>query len=229
MDLKRDDSLDAEVQEYINSYRDSPVEEEGIRTIRRSSQSESESSTSHGSSSSTQSRSDVDGGDDALRDSGDQLGASMFSRHAPRPNSSRFAGGESAIHNIVATPDSPLRGSGGGTMTLPSSSPHVSTGTSSPCPAYEGCLALGQNTRQLYTTQTHIVKEGRKKRRKTEIVPITPTSATSAGATDPGQSSPSSTAVATLPSNSGGQSQQPQATQPKGGRSSNQSKICVIL
>ena len=200
VELKRHDSLDAEVQEYINSYHDSPVEE---GTFRRSSQSGSERSH-HGSS-----RSDVD--DDA-RDSGDQLGASMFSRHAPRPNSSRF--GESAI----ATPDS-LRGSGGLTL-----SPHVS----SPCPAYEGCLALGQNTRQLYTTQTRIVKEGRKKRRKTEIVPITPNSATS-GATDPGQS-PSSAAVATLPSTSSSGSQpQPQASQPKEGRTSNQSKICVIL
>ena len=194
--LKRHDSLDAEVQEYINSYRDSPVEE---GTFRRSSQSGSESSH-HGSS-----RSDIDGG---ARDSGDQLGASMFSRHAPRSNSSRF--GESAI----ASPDS-LRGSGGLTLS------HVS----SPSPAYEGCLALGQNTRQLYTTQTRIVKEGRKKLRKTEIVPITPNSATS-GATDPGQS-PSSAA---LPSTSITDSQsQPQASQPKGGRTSNQSKICVIL
>ena len=220
--LKRDDSLDAEVQEYINTYRDSPVEEG--TAIRRSSQSGSEeSSTSHDSS--TRSRSDVVDGGDALRDSGDQLGASMFSRHAPRPSSSRFAGGESAI----ATPDSPLRGSSGGGMTQSSSL----QASSSPHPglAYEGCLALGQNTRQLYTTETHIVKQGRKKRIKTEIVPITPNSATSAGVTDgPGrdQSSSSTAVSAALPSNVG--QPQPQATQPtKGGRTSNQSKICVIL
>ena len=217
--LKRDDSLDAEVQEYINSYRDSPVEEE--TTIRRSSQSGSEeSSTSHGS---TRSRSDVDGGG-ALEDSGDLLGASMFSRHAPRPNSSRFAGG--TCKSAIATPDSLLRGSSGGGMTLSSSL----QASSSLCPAYEGCLALGQNTRQLYTTETHIVKQGRKKRRKTEIVPITPNSATSAGATDdPGHDeNSSSTAIAALPSN--GSQPQSQATQPtKGGRTSNQSKICVIL
>ncbi len=199
--LKRHDSLDAEVQEYINSYRDSPIEEV---TFRQSSQSGSESS--HGSS-----RSDVDGG---ARDSGDQLGASMFSRHAPRPNSSRFN------RSAIATPDS-LRDSRG--LMLPSHVP-------SPCPAYEGCLALGQNTRQLYTTQTRIVKEGRKKRRKTEIVPITPNSAIS-GATGPGQSPSSPAVAAASPTASNSIGNQPQSqAQTKGGRTtSNQSKICVIL
>ena len=182
VELKQQDSLDAEVQEYINSYRDSPIEEGKFQRGQSSGQSESESSRS----------SDVDGG--ARRDSGDQLGASVFSRHAPRHNS-----------RLSRSPPDSLRGSSGG-LTLP---PHVS----SPCPAYGGCLALGQNTRQLYTTQVRIVKEGRKKRKKTEIIPITPNSATS------GQSP--SVAAAAPPSSSS-------PSQPKG-RTSNQSKVCVIL
>ena len=178
-ELKKEDSLDAEVQEYINTYRDSPVPG-GSDSQRSSSDSESRGS-------------DVD----QARDSGDQLGASMFSRHAPRP--------DSRLRPSLGSPNSSKGGSSHDTV-------------SSPCGVQEGSLALGPNARELYTTQTHVVEEGKRRRKKkirVEIVPISPNSASN--------SSPSFSQTPATPANTQPPDQQSNT------RTSTQSKVCTIL
>lgn len=159
--LKMQDSLDAEVQDYINSYKD--------REEDTHSSSDSDTSQVHNSQSADFKR---------ARNTEDRR---VFSRHAQRTNE-RFNG----------SPDS-LKGSG--------SSPRFQ-------PVAEGCLALGPNARELYTTQTRVVKVGRKKRTVVDIVPKTPASVNSEVDQSPSSSNP-----------------QPQ----QNARTSTQSKICVIL
>ena len=159
--FNRQDSLAAEVREYINSYKE------------RDLQGDSESGGS---------------GSDAehARESGDHKGSSVFSRHASKRNG-RFSSG---------SPES-MRGTGRG------ASPRSELAT-------EGCLALGQNTRDLYTTQTRIVKEGRKKRTVVDIIPKTPAPVNSDET--PGQAPPTNT-----------------RPHPTARTAPTQSKICVIL
>ena len=155
--LSQEDSLDADVQEYLKNYKEK----------------DSAGATSSGSESR---------GSDAEHEHIRDSGARVFSRHAQRIDR----------HFSSGSPDSP----NGGRLSQ-MSSPHRE-------PVYQGCLAIGPNARELYTTRTRIVKEGRRKRRITEIVPKTP-----------------------VPDNPAGDSN----SQPPTGQQSNstQSKICVIL
>ena len=132
--------------------------------------------------------------DSGAMDSGEHL--RVFSRHARKTPASA----------------SPEEGGGGGGGSR--------TGSPRFEPVTGGCLALGPNTRQLYTTETRIIKKGRKKREVHEIVPITPAPASSPGGTSP--ASPIPAAMGTSP---------PTNTRTEANRTttSNQSKICVIL
>ena len=178
MKLTGQDSLDAEVLEYISSYRD-----------RDSAAESSSGSESQGSAIENEHK----------RDSGDQLGASVFSRHAHRTNR-QFSSG---------SPGSLKDGRGSRTST-PRREPVI-----------EGCLAIGPNARELYTTRTHIVKEGRRKRRVTEIIPKTPVPI------DPdGTVAQSPSDAAALPTSS---SEPPTGQRSNARTSATHSKICVIL
>ena len=163
--LSQQDSLDVDVQEYIKSYK----ERDSI--VGTPSCSESQGS---------------DAEHEYTRDSEDQSGARIFSRHAQRTDR-QFSS---------CSPDS-LNGG----RRSQTSSPRRE-------PVYQGCLAIGPNARELYTTRTRVVKEGRRKRRITEIIHKTPV------LDNPDCSLPGS---------------QPPTGQQSNARTSTQSKICVIL
>ena len=129
------DSYEEQLHTYMNSYKD-----DGSGGSSLSSSSESSLSS------------------EGNQDSGDQLGASMFSRHA----SSRS---RTKRHHV---------------QKLSSHSPSTSANTtplhSSPTVVQEGSLAIGPNAREMFTTKTRVVASGQKRRKgrvQTEIVPRT--------------------------------------------------------
>lgn len=122
--VQRLDSYDGQLQAYITSLKEGG----------------SEGSSLHSSSNSSLSSGGSQG-------SGNQLGASMFSRHGSRRPTHK--------HDNSSVP-APL--------------------PSSPLVVQEGSLAIGPDARERFTTQTHVVTSGQKRKSKvqTEIVPKTP-------------------------------------------------------
>ena len=132
------DSYEEQLHTYINSYKDD-------RSGGSSLSSSSESSLSS----------------EGNQDSGDQLGASIFSRHA----SSRSHHKHTKRHHLQKlSPRSP------------STSANTTPLHSSPTVVQEGSLAIGPNAWEMFTTKTRVVTSGQKRRKgrvQTEIVPRT--------------------------------------------------------
>ena len=129
------DSYEEQLHTYMNSYKD-----DGSGGSSLSSSSESSLSS------------------EGNQDSGDQLGASMFSRHA----SSRSRTKRHHVQKL--SPHSP------------STSANTTPLHSSPTVVQEGSLAIGPNAREMFTTKTRVVASGQKRRKgrvQTEIVPRT--------------------------------------------------------
>ena len=139
--MKPHDSYDRQLHAYMDTYRDREGERRGSRDGSLS--SSSESSLSSGGS----------------HDSGDQLGASIFSRHAAKTKHKRRS---------TTRPPHEL-------SPPPLSASQTASPAHSPLVVQEGSLAIGPNARDMFTTQSHPV-QNRQKRRKgktpvqTEIV-----------------------------------------------------------
>ena len=131
--VRSQDSCDGELQAYISSLKEDKSEGSSLH-------SSSESSLSSGGS----------------QNSGDQLGASMFSRYGSHRSTQKRT--EHNTHSQAHSPPSP---------SVPAPLP------SSPLVVQEGSLAIGPDARERFTTQTHVVTSGQKRRNKlqTEIVP----------------------------------------------------------
>ena len=128
------DSYEEQLHTYMNSYKE---DESGESSLSSSSES---SLSSEG------------------RNSGDQLGASIFSRHA----SNRSRRKHTERHQLQKL--SPRSPSTSTNTTLLHSSPLVQ----------EGSLAIGPNAREMFTTESRVVPSGQKRKKgrvQTEIVP----------------------------------------------------------
>ena len=132
------DSYEEQLHTYMNSYK-----EDGSGGSSLSSSSESSLSS------------------EGNKDSGDQLGASIFSRHA----SSKSRRKHTERHHLQKlSPRSP------------STSANTTPLHSSPLVVQEGSLAIGPNAREMFTTESRVVTSGQKRKKgriQTEIVPRT--------------------------------------------------------
>ena len=140
------DSYDKQLHAYMDTYRDSEGEGRGSGDSPLG--SSSESSLSSGGS----------------QDSRDQLGASIFSRHAARTKHKR----KSATRPPHELSPPPLSAS------------QTASPVHSPPVVQEGSLAIGENAREKFTTQSHPIENGQKRRKgkkpvQTEIVSKNPT------------------------------------------------------
>ena len=178
---KSRDSYDAQLEAYVDSYRESPHKNE-------LSSSSSESNLLAGSE-------QHDG------ESGDELGASIFSRHATHTHKQK-----QRMRSFSPRPPSIIEGAS------PISNKQQYVG--------EGSLAIGPNARELFTTETRVIENGqeRKKRKrphvKTEIVAKVPGSPTQQQSSRRGSSQAQTDSRSSNPNTSSSQQQ---------------SKVCVIL
>ena len=136
--LKPLDSYDEQLHAYMDTYSDRKGEG-GASSLGSS----SESSLSSGGS----------------QDSGDQLGASIFSRHAAKTKHK---------HKSITRPPHKL-------PPPPLSASQTTSPAHSPLVVQEGSLAIGPNAREMFTTQSHPIQNGQKRRKgkmpvQTEIV-----------------------------------------------------------
>ncbi len=131
------ESYDDELRAYVNSYKEDK---------------------SGGSDMNSSSENSLSGGSQLSQESGDKLGASIFSRHA----TTRHSHGPHPLPKISLPPHSLSQG-------------HSPLHSPPPFLVQEGSLALGPNARETFTTQTQLVRPKRRTKRnprvQTRIVP----------------------------------------------------------